>query len=103
MNASNDDPHVELPRDRHKVSQIALATLTVFWLGAVVFGMAWMWKYEATPGEATKSLVHWPVDSGIERSADRPTVVLFAHPRCPCTRASIRELAIVNGSLPRAR
>ena len=38
----------------------------------------------------------WAAASGIRRSADRFTLILFAHPQCPCTRASIAELAIVD-------
>src|SRR5262249_42161074 len=34
----------------------------------------------------------WAADSGIQRAAVIPTLVMFAHPRCPCTRASIGEL-----------
>ena len=36
----------------------------------------------------------WP--DGVEFAPDsaKPTFVMFAHPRCPCTRASLRELAL---------
>jgi hypothetical protein len=34
-----------------------------------------------------------PADSGITLSKNSPTLIVFAHPRCPCTRASIGELA----------
>ncbi len=73
----------------------SLPALTVIWLGVVGIGLSWMWEYEATPGEVTTSLTHWPADSHIERNTDRPTLVLFAHPRCPCTRATISELALL--------
>jgi hypothetical protein len=35
---------------------------------------------------------HWPTDSTIQRHEGRPTLVLFIHPRCPCTRATLAEL-----------
>jgi hypothetical protein len=31
----------------------------------------------------------------LARSANRKTLVMFAHPQCPCTRASIGELALL--------
>lgn len=35
----------------------------------------------------------WPVASVVPRQAGKPTLLMFAHPHCPCTRASIGELA----------
>lgn len=61
----------------------------------VGIGLSWMWAYEATPGEVTTTRTHWPADSQIQRNTDRPTLVVFAHPRCPCTRATIGELAMI--------
>jgi len=59
-----------------------------------------MWAYESTPGEVTTSPTQWPSNSQIEHNADRPTLVVFAHPRCPCTRASINELALIMAHCP---
>jgi hypothetical protein len=43
------------------------------------------------------------VPPGVEHDAALPTLVMFAHPRCPCTRASLGELerlvAEVGGAL----
>ena len=49
--------------------------------------------YESTPGIAAATPDFWPATSRIEPAADRPTLVMLAHPHCPCTRASIGELA----------
>src|SRR4029453_15748046 len=37
----------------------------------------------------------WPADSRIVQAKDRATLVVLAHPHCPCTRASIGELASI--------
>jgi hypothetical protein len=37
--------------------------------------------------------VNWPSVSVVARQAGKPTLLMFAHPHCPCTRASIGELA----------
>lgn len=34
----------------------------------------------------------WPVASALPHAAGRPTLALFMHPRCPCSRASLSEL-----------
>ena len=52
-----------------------------------------MMRYENAPGSAAKAPKAWPSDSQIARALDQPTLVILAHPHCPCTRASIGELA----------
>jgi hypothetical protein len=37
-------------------------------------------------------VAQWPHGSSIHRGESGKTLVLFAHPRCPCTRASLGEL-----------
>jgi hypothetical protein len=96
---SNADGKVEMQYSR-KPPWLVLPTLTLVWLGMVGIGLAWMWEYETTPGEFTTSLTHWPAESRIERNTDRPTLVIFAHPRCPCTRATISELALIMAHCP---
>ncbi|HYH83994.1 MAG TPA: hypothetical protein VEX60_00840 [Pyrinomonadaceae bacterium] len=56
-------------------------------------GTAFLWNYESRPGLAAAASDSWPTDSRIQRAADRATLVMLAHPRCPCTRASIGELS----------
>jgi hypothetical protein len=55
-------------------------------------------RYKATPGAAAQAPPHWP--DGVTRPADKPALVLFAHPRCPCTRASLTELGRMLTRLP---
>ena len=52
-----------------------------------------MTQYELTPGATGAVAERWPAESTCERDANRPTLIMFAHPRCPCTRSSIAELA----------
>ena len=41
------------------------------------------------------AVVKWPAESKLTRSDRQPTLLLFAHPHCPCTRATIGELALL--------
>jgi hypothetical protein len=55
-----------------------------------------MWflkEYEISPGVAAAAPERWPADTRLRRDDARPTLVMLAHPHCPCTRASIGELA----------
>lgn len=64
------------------------------WLVAILSGFLILQRYANTPGEAAAPPVEWPVDSGIVQSKDGPTLLVFAHPHCPCTRATLRELKV---------
>ena len=49
----------------------------------------------ARPGRGAHPPSHWPEGSRIERSPGRATLVMLVHPQCPCSRASIAELAVL--------
>lgn len=90
---SNREEYVDVSAFRKNRLPLILPALSVIWIGVVGIGLSQMWEYEATPGELTNSPATWPTESRIERGTERPTLVVFAHPRCPCTRASIDELS----------
>jgi hypothetical protein len=67
--------------------------LIVVWLSAITAGLAHVWSYERTPGVAAAATGSWPGSSLMSRQSDHHTLVMLAHPKCPCTRASIEELS----------
>jgi hypothetical protein len=69
------------------------ALLGVTWIAAVAFGLSFLLRYESTPGRVGVVGASWPATSSIQRSGPNATLVMLAHPHCPCTRASIGELA----------
>ena len=78
--------------DQKKSRLILIATGAVC-LVIFCIGTGFLWNYENTPGLAATAPEQWPGDSCIVRASDRPTLVMLAHPHCPCTRASIGELS----------
>lgn len=64
----------------------------ILWIVAAGSGFTILARYESTPGNRGSVPGHWPVQSRITRQPGARTLVLFAHPRCPCTKASIKEL-----------
>ena len=66
---------------------------TVFWLSASCLGLWVLLRYQVAPGAEGVSPERWPADCGIPRLSGQPSLLVFAHPQCPCTRASIDELA----------
>jgi hypothetical protein len=69
------------------------AAAILVWLGSAGTGLFWLMEYDNTPGVSADVPVDWPADSALTRDAAAPTLVMLAHPRCDCTRASLGELA----------
>ena len=63
------------------------------WLCSLGLGIRSLLSYENTAGPMGRSPASWPADSHIQRSTQDYTLVMLAHPFCPCTRASVNELA----------
>jgi hypothetical protein len=76
-------------------SRILLLLAGIAWLGAVGFGLHLVWSYENSPGRSGTPPTTWPANSVVSRKTGLPTLVLFIHPKCPCSRATIGELAIL--------
>ena len=66
-----------------------------FWAIAVAFGFHALLTYKGRAGAAGKTPDTWPVNALIAPSTARPQLVMFAHPRCPCTKASLGELELL--------
>jgi len=62
------------------------------WLVLLLVGFKFLWAYELTPGQAALSGPAWPSNSVVQLDGQRANLLVFAHPRCPCTRATITEL-----------
>jgi hypothetical protein len=76
-------------------SRLVFLTSITLWLLTISCGLWVLWDYENTPGVGAEPLSRWPIDSRIQRAPDRATLVMLAHPHCPCTRASIGELSLL--------
>jgi hypothetical protein len=73
--------------------RVAFIGGSVLWLVVVSIGLGIMWTYEQAPGVAAEPPVQWPTSSHIQRTPGEAALIILAHPHCPCTRASIGELA----------
>ena len=68
---------------------------SALWFAVVCFGSFALLGYQNRPGEANTALKGWPEQSALRLNAHLPTLVLFAHPHCPCTRATLGELELL--------
>ena len=76
-------------------ARVLLLAGTILWLLVISIGLWMLWGYENTPGKAAEPPREWPADSKILPARDHATLVILAHPHCPCTRATIGELASI--------
>jgi hypothetical protein len=68
--------------------------MIVAWGAAILFGMFTVDQYQMTPGaNAAAPPARWPAGVTFPHNTTRSTLVMMLHPRCPCSRASLHELA----------
>jgi hypothetical protein len=65
----------------------------VIWALGSSLGLAAITRYSLAPGEAADPPETWPADLPLRTDVERPTLVMTIHPLCPCSRASLAELA----------
>lgn len=68
------------------------ALVYTVWLLAVGLGIVIVLDYENASGSAGIAPRQWGSKTPIPLDSTRDTLIMFAHPRCPCTRASLGEL-----------
>jgi hypothetical protein len=68
----------------------------VVWALGLTVGFGVLMGYQTRAGTAAISPPdHWPVTQGLPFDSQRSNLVIFAHPKCPCTRATLDELEVV--------
>jgi hypothetical protein len=72
---------------KHSFSTVVVVAV---WLAGAVAGFAMWSTYDATPGE----------EPAEPEPTDGPRLVVFLHPHCPCSRATLREFATVLPEVP---
>ncbi|UJR82358.1 RedB protein [Sandaracinus amylolyticus] len=82
-------------RPRSRALPIAIAV----WALVVAGGMGVLMNHAATPGARAEAPPTWPASDALALDPSLPTLVLVAHPRCTCTRASLSELAVITTRL----
>jgi hypothetical protein len=74
---------------------LAMNLAAGIWLAAILTVMAVITNYSNIPGAAGVTPAEWPAQSKLLVESGLPTLVMFAHPHCPCTEASLGELELL--------
>jgi hypothetical protein len=67
----------------------------ILWIPAVGVGVGVLLRYSNTPGRSAAPPSDWPHSASLRRVPGQSTLLVFAHPQCPCSRATIGELALI--------
>ena len=70
-----------------------LAFALLLWTAVIGAGFFFVVEYENTPGNKAAAPVLWPANSSLTTRPGQVNLVLAVHPHCPCTLATIDELA----------
>jgi hypothetical protein len=76
-----------------RLRRILPVLLVAVWLPVVIGGLIALWNYSTAPGDPGNPPASWPPASQLSPPSGAMTLVMVVHPHCPCSRASIGELA----------
>lgn len=67
-------------------------TLVAGWGALAVAGFIALASIDAVPAPEDDAPERWPAESRLRPAEDRPSLLVFLHPRCPCSRATAAQL-----------
>jgi hypothetical protein len=88
-NARSTEDELERAGDR---SPSPVRAILFLWTTAVVAGFCVLFRYASAQGPIVGAPASWPDESALAHAPDRATIVMFVHPHCACSRASLTEL-----------
>jgi hypothetical protein len=71
------------------------------WFVAVAASYVFLLNYKGIPGSSGSTPEVWPRESMLNPEPNRPTLIMVAHPRCPCTVAGLDALADLLSHFPK--
>ena len=71
------------------------------WVALIASASVVLWRYSAAPGSTAEGPARIPAEFRDEERPDEFVLLMAVHPRCPCSRATIAELAKILTHSPR--
>lgn len=72
--------------------RIPISVVCLIWGLMMLGGLLQSASYQWHAAPSGKTPEHWPASSTIARPDGQPVLLMFLHPHCPCSRASLAEL-----------
>ncbi|MGE0528432.1 MAG: RedB protein [Bdellovibrionales bacterium] len=77
-----------------RISKDVSRPLLLFaWISLIGTGYWSLFLYSNTAGSPAAAQTNWPGESVLKPQPGLATLVVFAHPHCPCSKATVGELA----------
>ena len=83
------------PRIRRARTRLVVAAGVLAWVAGIAWGLQKIESYASTPGAELAAPGQWPGSTLVSPRPGRATLVMFIHPQCSCTRASLAELQAI--------
>jgi hypothetical protein len=80
-------------RAKRMSRRFILGLAVAMWCLGVGLGVSHMLTFQLTPAPAGGAAERWPEGSHLPAPRSQPTLVVFVHPRCACSRATMAELS----------
>jgi len=74
-------------------SQRVWVIALLIWLSAIALGYSWLFRYSFAAGKTMAAPSTIPESLAPAKPPARAQLFIALHPRCPCSRATVRELA----------
>jgi len=84
------------PLQNPRAGGLAVLLAGVLWLAAVAAGFAVAMRHEKTAAPEHAVASTFPENAICVAPVDKPMLIVFIHPKCPCTRASLEEIAALH-------
>jgi hypothetical protein len=81
------------------LSRPVVVTAALSWCALAAFGVRALYAYSTDAGAQLDAPALWPTTT-LPHAQGRAELVMFVHPECPCSRASISELVDVVRAVP---
>ncbi len=73
----------------------------LIWVALLALGIGALERYTLTPGKLGTISTSWPDQSKLKRF-NQPTLLVFLHPECACSEATVSELDKIMAKIPMA-
>lgn len=77
---------------RSPANRSLAAAGVIAWIVCCSIGLGVLARHAATPGDFATTRERWPARSRLKPPTQIPTLLIFLHPQCPCSTATLGEL-----------
>ena len=84
---------------RHDSLSWVQAILFLGWVGLLALGMVMLAQYSNKPGALDNTVLKFPRNTNIQLSANKSTMLVFLHPYCSCSLATLENLERLQPSI----